>query len=194
GREASAGQPRTRPPGDEREALGVGEADGGRHFVGGPREHDDVGAGPQEGQAIRLVDQQLVRLAQNAVRPDDRLEALAKAVPVGRGAGCHGPFLRRACGITAEYSMGGSPLRRPGARSARPARDRRARQPGRRGGPPGPVISRTPRLYVTYAHAHSIRTSKRLRKPIRKTRWTASQATQASVPVRCSRPTWATAA
>src|ERR1700693_1683288 len=41
-----------------------------------------------------------------------------------------------------------------------------------------PVISRAPRSYVTYDHAHWMNTSRRFRNPIRKRMWMNSHASQ----------------
>src|SRR5206468_1563455 len=57
-----------------------------------------------------------------------------------------------------------------------------------------PVIRRPPRWKVKYAQAQLTSTTARLRKPIRKKMWSASQATQAIQPEKRAKPRSATAA
>ena len=73
------------PAGDEREIFGIGEPDAGRDFLGGAREDDGVGGGPEDGEPVRLVDQQLVRLGEHTAGADDRLERRPQACPGAPG-------------------------------------------------------------------------------------------------------------
>ena len=89
GREAPAGKPRSGAARDERQPFRVGEPDAGGHFRRAARETDRVGHRAEDGEPVRLVDHELVRLGQNTVRADDHRERRPQARPRGLGEWRH---------------------------------------------------------------------------------------------------------
>src|SRR5262249_47569662 len=128
-----------------------------------------------DGTAERIGDG---RLAALAPRREQRFDGALAAV---------GERQLAAARVRRPFAQPGGDRRRGRARAQAPFDRARCDQdphggPWRLGSSTRPVMSRAPRSYVMYAQAHSMSTSTRLRKPMRKKMWMSSHASHAKKP------------